>query len=183
MSTPNWFLALPLPIEARWQEAAVSAPPQLRRFVAADLHCTVAFLGPCGEQRAVAAWEVLADLRASAIAVTAGHWRAFGPARRPSAYGLTLSQGDQALGALLRRWAPLAREAAGLPSSPSPLPHVTLLRPRWREAAAAIEPMRQWMAQAPLPAAGAVLQELALYTWDPERRERLFRITARRSLG
>ena len=122
--------------------------------------------------------------RSGAISVRAGGWRALGSPRQPSAYGLTFVEGHLELCALLRQWEPLAREAAGLaPCSRPPLPHVTLLRPRRRDAAAAIALMRQWMAQAPLPAAEAVLQELALYTWDPERRERLFQITARRPLG
>jgi 2'-5' RNA ligase len=184
MSAPNWFLALPLPTDARWQDAAVSAPPALRRFAAADLHCTVAFLGPCGEARAEAAWQVLVDLRAERIPIRAGRWRALGSPRQPSAYGLSFAEGHRELCDLLGQWEPLARQAAGLapPSRPT-LPHVTLLRPRRREAAEVIAPMRDWMAQAPLPDSPALLQELALYTWDPERRQRLFRIRQRRSLG
>ncbi|MFM7313881.1 MAG: hypothetical protein ACKO0M_12070, partial [Cyanobium sp.] len=64
-----------------------------------------------------------------------------------------------------------------------PLPHLTLLRPRRRDARDWIGPMRLWMAQAPLPAGIAVLQELALWTWDGERRDRLFRMEARRPLS
>jgi 2'-5' RNA ligase len=184
MHAPNWFLALPLPTDARWQDAAVSAPPALRRFAAADLHCTLAFLGPCGKARAEAAWQVLVDLRAEGIPIRAGRWRALGSPRQPSAYGLSFAEGHRELCDLQGQWEHLARQAAGLaPPMRPPLPHVTLLRPRRREAAEAIAPMRAWMAQAPLPDSPALLQELALYTWDPERRERLFRITARRPLG
>jgi RNA 2',3'-cyclic 3'-phosphodiesterase len=184
MSAPNWFLALPLPTEARWQDAAASAPLALRRFAAEDLHCTLAFLGPCGEDRAIAAWQALAALQASAITIAAGGWRALSPARQHSAYGLSFAEGHTPLCNLLQRWEPLARKAAGLaPSTRPPLPHVTLLRPRRREALQVIEPMRAWMAQAHRPAGTVVLQELALYTWDHERLERLFRITARRALG
>lgn len=184
MSAPNWFLALPLPPQARWQEAAVTAPAPLRRFAAEDLHCTLAFLGPCGEERAIAAWQALAALEASAISVQAGGWRCLGPARQPSAYGLTLAEGHASLCALLQRWEPLARQAAGLePSTRPPLPHVTLLRPRRRDAPQLIEPMRAWMQQAPLPPGPVLLQELALYTWDLQRQQRLFRITQRRPLG
>jgi len=184
MNTPNWFLALPLPTRARWQDAAASAPPPLRRFAPEDLHCTVAFLGACGEQRALAAWEAVASLPACAITIHAGGWRPLGSPRQPSAYGVTLAAGHGQLCALLQDWEPLAREAAGLlPSTRPPLPHVTLLRPRRRDAALVIAPMRAWMAQAPLPAGPVVLEELALWTWDPDRRERLFRITQRRPLG
>ena len=184
MDRPNWFLALPLPPEARWQDAAASAPAGLRRFVAQDLHCTLAFLGPCGEERASAAWQALSRLQVSPIPIRAGGWVSLGPARQPSAYGLTLAEGHAPLCALLQCWEPRAREAAGLAAAMRPpLPHVTLLRPRRCEASVVMDPMRAWMTRAPLPAGAALLRELALYTWDPERRERLFRITARRPLG
>jgi 2'-5' RNA ligase len=184
MDRPNWFLALPLPPCACWQEVAASAPSPLRRFAPEDLHCTLAFLGACGEQRAIAAWQALSGLQVSPIPIRAGGWRALGPARQPSAYGLTLAEGHAPLCALLQRWESVAHEAAGLrPSVRPPLPHLTLLRPKRREAARVLEPMRAWMAQAPLPQGAALLQELALYTWDPERRERLFRVTHRRPLG
>lgn len=184
MLAPNWFLALPLPSGARWQDAADSAPPQLQRIVADDLHCTVAFLGACGESRAVAAWQALASLRAAAIPIGAAGWRALGPVQQPSAYGVTFAEGHRELCALLQHWQPLARAAAGLPpAARPPLPHVTLLRPQRREAPLLREPMRAWMMQAPIPQGVTLLQELALWTWDPDRRERRFRITARRSLG
>jgi 2'-5' RNA ligase len=184
MSAPNWFLALPLSPRARWQDAAATAPPQLRRFAADDLHLTVAFLGPCGEPSALAAWRRLLAEQASAISVQAGGWRALGLSRQPSAYGLTLAEGHRELCTLLQRWEPLAREAAGLgPASRPPLPHVTLLRPRRREAPMVIAPMRAWMAQAPVPADPARLGELALWTWNPDRHARLFRIVERRPLA
>ena len=184
MQRPNWFLALPLPPRARWQDAAVSAPPQLRRVAAEDLHLTLAFLGSCGEERAAAAWQAVGSLQSVAISIQAGGWCALGSARQPSAYGLTLAEGNAQLCELLQRWEPRAREAAGLaPSLRPPLPHVTLLRPGRRDAPLVIEPMRVWMARTPLPPGRALLQELALWTWDPDRRQRLFRIRERRPLA
>lgn len=69
--------------------------------------------------------------------------------------------------------------AAGAPAG---LPHITLLRPRRAEAEQWREPMARWMEQAPLPAAGADLAHLALYTWAADRRERLFQPVRQRLL-
>ena len=183
MGAPNWFLALPLPPRARWLEAAASAPPELRRFARDDLHLTLAFLGPCGEQAALQAWGRLNALRSPPIPISAGGWRALGPPQRPSAYGLTLSQGHQPLCDLMQRWEFQALEATGLPPpARTPLPHVTLLRPRRRDAIRWIEPMRAWMERAPRPQGTVLLEELALWTWDPLRRQRLFRTVLRRPL-
>lgn len=179
----NWFLALPLPPSSGWERAVLDAPPELRRFDPRDLHLTVAFLGACGESAAVAAWEVLAPLQQAALTATAGGWRAMGPAAAPSAYALVLDRGADALAAVLAGWGPPALAAAGRPAERrTPLPHVTLLRPRRRDGQRLREPMAAWMATAPLPSTPVTFSEIALYTWNPDRRERLFRIQARRPL-
>lgn len=181
---PNWFLALPLPAGCGWERAAASAPAELRRFDPRDRHLTLAFLGPCGEAAALAAWGAVAPLRQGAITATAGGWRAMGPAAAPSAYALGLDRGAPELAGLLARWGPPALAAAGRPAERrAPLPHVTLLRPRRRDGQRLREPMARWMAAAPLPSDPVIFSEIALYTWNPDRRERLFRIQARRPLA
>lgn len=181
---PNWFLACPLPAAAGWQAAAAAAPAGLRRYVASDLHLTVAFLGPCDPEQALRAWSRLAGRRVAPIAIKAAAWQALGPPGRPSAYGFTLADGREATAALLSDWGAAALEAAGLASaSRRTLPHVTLLRPRRREAEALQAPMRAWMAAAQLPPETALLSELALYTWAEARTQRLFRIQQRRPLA
>lgn len=185
MSQPNWFVAAVLPPEAggQWLAAAASAPQALRRFTPEDLHITVAFLGPCGAVRARAAWAAIEGLVQPPIAIRAGGWRALGPLDRPSAYGLSLSQGHQELAALLQHGGARALAAAGCPAERrAPLPHCTLLRPPRREAAQWREPMARWLASAPLPEAPAVLQKLALYTWAADRRVQLFERVCERVL-
>lgn len=180
----NWFLALPLPPGCGWERSTLGAPPELRRFDPRDLHLTLAFLGPCDPAMAQAAWGALAPLRHGQITATAGAWRAMGPAAAPSAYALGLDRGAPELAALLSHWGPPALAAAGRPPERrTPLPHVTLLRPRRRDGQRLREPMARWMAGAPLPAAPVTFTEIALYTWSQDRHERLFRIQARRPLA
>lgn len=184
MSRPNWFLALPLPAGADWHGSAATAPLGLRRFAPEDLHLTVAFLGPCGEAAALRAWHAVASLRHPPIRISAAGWRALGPPRQPSAYGVTLGEGHHLLVALLASWGEPALRAAGLPpASRPPLPHVTLLRPRRREAPHWQEPMQAWMATAPLPPASVRLEQLALWTWNQDRSQRLFAPFRRRALA
>lgn len=186
MSRPNWFLALPLPADVApaWLAAAAAAPPELRRLHPDDLHCTLAFLGPCGEGAALAAWQALDALVHPPLAIRAGGWRALGMPAAPSAYGLTLAEGHDALCRLLSGWGALALAAAGCrPDRRSPLPHLTLLRPPRRQAAALRAPMEAWMAAAPLPPQRARLSRLSLYTWAEDRRQRLFQIVRSRTLA
>lgn len=183
----NWFLALPLPAAAAWHEAGRPLPAGLQALHPEDLHLTLAFLGPCGPERAAAAWRALAALRSPALTITAGPWRAFGRPRRPSAYGVSVEQGNAALQALMQRWAPLAQGAAApasssaAPGSTAPagrrtlqlstLPHITLARPQRQQppAAAGTSSLAAWLASARSPGGPARLQELALYRWSSNR--------------
>jgi 2'-5' RNA ligase len=186
VNRPNWFVALPMPAAAApaWLAVAATAPVPLRRFLPADLHLTLAFLGPCDGSAALAAWRALADQVHRPIPIRAGGWRALGPVMAPSAYGLTLAEGQAELSRLLGDWGARALVAAGCrPERRAPLPHLTLLRPPRRQAAALRQPMAAWMAAAPLPAEPALLSQLALYTWADDRRQRLFRIIRSRCLA
>jgi len=177
----NWFIALEMPPLPAWEDLTRGLPEGMRRFSPQDRHLTLAFLGPCGAVPAERAWVALAGLRHAPIDATAGAWRAMGPRSRPSAYALTLARGRDPAAALIGDWGGRALIAAGLPPSRRrPLPHITLARPPRRRAASLREPMRQWLRQAPLPAAGFRLDTLALYTWSDERTEHLFRIVAER---
>jgi 2'-5' RNA ligase len=186
MDTPaaaNWFLALRVPAGETWEPLLKDLPEGIQRFAADDRHLTLAFLGACGEERALAAWRALAPLPHPPIAVTASGWRAMGPPRRPSAYALVLGQGREPVAALMAGWGGRALEAAGRPAANHPpLPHITLARPKRRQAEALRPLMREWMTRAPVPDQPFLLERLALYTWAPQRQQRLFRIVAERRL-
>jgi 2'-5' RNA ligase len=186
---PNWFIAFVVPPEAGWHHAGDAMPPGLRRFDPADLHLTLAFLGACPKSLAWCAWEACAPLHQAPITVTAGSWRAMGPAARPTAYALTLQQGREPIARLIEVFGIRLREmdagpaaAAGSRAGP-PLPHITMARPRRREAAQARVAMEAWMGGAPIPRDPLSLHTLALYTWTHDRSLRLFRLVAQRDLG
>lgn len=200
----NWFLALVVPEEPALTQLLVDLPDGVRPFAAADLHITVAFLGPCGQERALLAWQAIAPLRHPAIAVVSGGWRAMGPAGNPSAYALTLGpdaalnpsqdpdqvrdRGGQLTAGLIERWRQPALEAAGLPPERrAALPHITLARPRWRGVGQHRAGLEAWWQQAagpraPRPQHGLILREIAIYTWAADRQIQLFRIVIRRPL-
>ncbi|QEY31284.1 hypothetical protein EVJ50_02505 [Synechococcus sp. RSCCF101] len=153
----------------------------MRLLAAEDLHATVAFLGACGEARALAAWRALAEQRHPPIEATAAGWRAMGSPERPSAYALVPGMGRGTLERLIGRWREPALEAAGLPRDRRPpLAHITLTRPPRRRAAALKPAMDRWLRTAPVPDHPVRFEELALYTWAEERSRRLFRIVERR---
>jgi 2'-5' RNA ligase len=183
----NWFVALVVPEQAGLHRLSAGLPPGLRRFQPGDLHLTLAFLGPCGAERAQRAWQVIADQPQSAITAEAGSWRAMGRPERPSAYVLTLGQGAQLAAGLIERWRPLLLEAAGqLEGHRHVLPHITLARPRRRldpdEAVATHDAMTAWMRATPVSPGNFALQEVGLYRWAEDRSQRLFVIDQRRRL-
>jgi 2'-5' RNA ligase len=62
-------------------------------------------------------------------------------------------------------------------------PHVTIARPRGGATDADRAAGLIWAAQLDLHAAEENLDRVALYTWNEDRRDRLFRIVAERRLG
>ena len=179
----NWFIGLVVPEDAGWSEAATGLPAGMRRFHPRDLHLTVAFLGPCGPDRARDAWQSLARERHRPIQARADRWLALGNRRRPSAFGLGLDQGHAPAAALMADWGGMARAAAALPAERrAPLPHVTLAQPTRRGGDEARAAMAHWIEQAPVPRSSVVLDELALFTWAADRSQRLFEVVAQRPL-
>ena len=183
MQAANWFIGLVLPEHSNWSAVTAELPAGVRRFHPQDLHLTVAFLGPCSPERAHAAWTALSGLKHPPIHAEAGAWLALGNPRRPSAFGLGLERGRRTAAELMAHWGGLALEAAALPAERrEPLPHITLARPSRRGAEEARAAMQLWIRAAPRPSEPALLEQLALFTWAADRRERLFQVVAQRQL-
>lgn len=180
---PNWFIAMPVP-EQDWFSALVADVPRgIRRFNPEDLHVTVAFLGPCGAERARRAWESIAHQRHPPVAARIGALEPMGPKKRPSAYSLTFTEGRQALASIVA-WRDQALAAAEVrPARWPPLPHVTVARPPRRAGLAAREAGKAWMEKAQPGGALVTIDRIALYTWSQDRKQRLFYITDQRPLA
>ncbi|MFZ0406670.1 MAG: hypothetical protein WAM11_00970 [Cyanobium sp.] len=192
MQRPNWFVALVVPQQAGLTRFLVDLPASVRAFDAADLHLTVAFLGPCDQERALLAWRAIAPLRHPALTVVTAGWRLLGPPANPSAYALTLEPdpqqpqpgpGSRLSAELIEQWRQPALAAAGLPPERrAALPHITLARPGLRGVGQDRAALEAWLLNAPPPRQSLVLREIALYTWADVRQRQLFRIQAQRPL-
>jgi 2'-5' RNA ligase len=181
MTTPNWFIALPV-ADAGWLRPLLDgAPDGLRRFHPADLHLTVAFLGGCGADAAEAAWEVAAGLPLPRFEVTLGGVEPMGRPKRPSAYSLVLAEGREAVAAYMGAHRGALLAAAGArPDTRPPLPHITVGRPPFKADAEARRALQAWADGAPPVGARLRLDRLALYTWSDDRKARQFRIVSER---
>ena len=95
----NWFIAFPVSTEGLL-ERLEPPPPRVRLFAAEDLHVTLAFLGPVGEDAARRAFEHTAALGLAPFRATLGEVVALGPPRRRSALAATIADGREGLRAL-----------------------------------------------------------------------------------
>lgn len=178
---PNWFLALPVSL-GDWSRALPPAPPGVRIFPDADLHVTIAFLGPVDEAVALAAWEALV-WPLGPTAVTLGDVVALGPPDRYSALSALLVEGRWDVEAAIGTARKPVCAAAGVAEDPRPpKAHVTLARPKRRasedERAAALV----WASELRLERTPLRLDRVALYTWADDRKETLFTIARERKL-
>lgn len=181
----NWFVGLPVP-PGDWFPATVGDPPAgVRRFHPDDLHTTVAFLGPVGEERARASFAVAVDRwpAGGPIDAVLGPVVPMGPARRFSALSALLGDATGAVlaGIVASRDAALAI-AAARPEDRPPKPHVTLARPARKAGADVRRAALDWAAGLRTEGVAVRVAELALYTWAEDRRQRLFRTVARHAL-
>lgn len=181
-TTPNWFIALPVPAEA-WMEALTPLPPGARRLHASDVHVTVAFLGGVGEEQARAAWRVLEGAPPRGPFVfRPGSIRPFG-GRRPSAWSVVPADEAPDIAAYITDVGGLLAEAAGMPRDRRrPRPHATVARPGRQAAYQVVDAIDTWAEAQRLPEEAVLLERVALYTWSAHRGVNLFRVVAERPL-
>lgn len=185
MARPNWFFGFP--VDGDFVESLPAPPPGIRRYHAADVHLTLAFLGRCSEEAALRALAALdTALRESplvAFEISLGEVVAMGPSRRYSALAALLEEGRaEATATLLAMRNTLTLAALGRRVVRPPKPHVTLARPRPSASVVAREAGLDWARALDVTGSRCRLDRIALYTWSEERRERLFRLVAERQL-
>jgi 2'-5' RNA ligase len=171
----NWFIALAVPTDAWWHR--VPQPPGgVRLFAPEDVHLTVAFLGPCGEVRAEAAFELAREWPAGPIDATLGEVRPMGNPRHPSALSAIVTDGAAVLSSAILAVRDGMRERAGAPvEDQAPLPHVTIARPSRRASRETQRAAIAWARSVDLAGPHVTLSRLVLYTHAEDRALRLFR--------
>ncbi len=180
---PNWFLALRVPA-AGWFEERVSEPPEgVRLFRGVDLHITLAFLGGCTEQQALRAWALNGLWELGAVPVTLGEVVPMGNPKRYSALSVLLRRGrnpvEKGIALCRDRW---LEAAEARPDKRPPKAHTTIARPLRRATPDQRQQGIDWAAGLELDGVDLLLDELVLYTWAEDRRERLFRQVEARTL-
>jgi 2'-5' RNA ligase len=187
MPRPNWFLAFPL--DGRFVLDLPALPPSFRLFHPEDVHLTLSFLGGCGQaaaERALQALDTaLGETPLGGVDVSLGEVVPMGPKREYSALSALLERGRTEMTEHIAALRDVASEAAlGRREKRAPKPHVSIARPQRRATEAARAAGLLWATALDLRAVEATLNRIALYTWsEGNRRERLFRIVAERSLA
>jgi RNA 2',3'-cyclic 3'-phosphodiesterase len=182
----NWFFGLPL--DGAFLATLPPPPRGFRLFTRTDVHLTVAFLGPCGRERAERALraldEALESTRLAPFEYSLGEVVPMGHARRYSALSATLHEGhDQAASIIGALRDPLALAAEARPDTREPLPHATIARPRRRAGNVERSAGLEWARALDLSRARGTIDRIALYTWPEKREQGLFQIVADRPLG
>lgn len=178
---PNWFLGVPVDA-AGWFEQHVTIPPDgFRRFHAADLHMTIAFLGAVAEEQARAAWGAL-RWPLGATRVSFGTVVPMGDARRYSALSIVLDTSREQVEQAISQCRDAACDAAKARRERRPAKaHVTIARPSRRAGDAERQAGLAWAQTLDLRGQTVTLDAVALYTWADDRRERQFKIVELRS--
>ena len=149
-----------------------------------DVHMTVAFLGGVDESAALAAWALTDELRQPPLTVRLSGLTPMGNPRRPTALSVMVSEGQEeacALISLLR--GPMIDAAGGRPDRRPPKPHITIGRPARRASSSERKRLMAWGESVPALDVELTLDEIALYTWSAERKERKFQMTRKRQLS
>jgi 2'-5' RNA ligase len=187
MPRPNWFLAFPL--DGAFLLGLTEPPPSIRLYQPEDAHLTLAFLGGCGEPAALRALAVLderlADSPPPILDVTLGEVVPLGRSRSGyTTLSALLDHGRAEVTELLSSRRDALHEAATgrVPTRPAK-PHVTLARVRGRASEENREKGLAWAKKLDLHAVRARLDRIALYTWNENRKEKLFRIVTERILA
>ena len=172
---PNWFIGLYCH-EVGWEQSYVQdLPARVRAFQSADLHVTLAFLGACSEAAALQAWKQATQQPPAAICMTTSTLQPMGKKSRPSAFSFLFRDDEPLVDWMETYRADVLAAAAARPDNRTPLPHLTIARPRRRISPSQREKALVWCHSQQIKPHRLWFRHMALYTWSADRRERLFR--------
>ena len=177
---PNWFIGWSVPPPEHLDRILADPPRRVRVFSAADLHVTLAFLGPVGEAAAQRAFAVAERWSGPPILARFGPVVPMGHPERPSALASLIEDDEGALVEVIERLrSPICRAAGARRDKRPPRPHATVARPMRSASEAQRADAVAWGTRLQLPEQPFLLPSLALYTWNRDRRTQLFRVVER----
>lgn len=178
----NWFIALQPSEGINLNTIVQTTPSGLRVFAPEDQHITLAFLGPCAPDEALAAWVLACQTAPFVQQLKPKALRPMGNPKRPSAAALTFDESDSLIRWMDDHQTRLLQKANRPPAKHPPLPHLTVARPKRRASESTRNSMIRWCHETEIHMPDVVCLKMALYTWSHNRRERLFRTTNEFSL-
>jgi 2'-5' RNA ligase len=182
MSRANWFIGLPI-IGMQLDACMSKAPSHIRVFDTADLHLTIAFLGPTTESSARIAWNAL-DWPLPSREVSFGKLVPMGNPRHFSALSVLLDEGRAEVEVAMGRARKQVCAAAGVAEDERPpKAHITLARVSRRATDRDRIAALSWAEFQSFEHVRVQLASVALYTWSENRQERLFRVVEHRLLS
>ncbi len=175
---PNWFIGFPINAGNWYETVITNVPAGIKSFVPVDLHITFAFLGPCGEEKAMLSWEKAVELPLATCDISLGEMAPFGNPEKPSAYAFTIATGKERLVAWMLAYRDVLLEIAGKNSEQyrDPIPHITVARPPRNASDNLRATGLAWVQHFPVKEVTLKLDELALYTWSDDRTLHQFKV-------
>lgn len=169
-------------------DALDGVPSELRTFYGEDIHMTIAFLGAVGADRAADAWALIQRSEGrlgEPWTLTLGVVLPFGDPKRPSSLSVVPTPESATWTTeFIRKHRNRLRVAAGLAEETRGVrPHATIARIKRRAPDSLRAAALSWAARVPPLNVEVNVREVALYTWTDDRRDQLFRIVERVSLG
>lgn len=176
---PNWFIGIPVD-HGDWYPRLLTQPPaNFRAFHPDDLHMTVAFLGPVGREKALAAWRAL-DWKMQIVHATLGAVVPMGAPQRYSALSIELDDGRAEVERAIAACRDAACDAAGARREGRPAKaHITIARPSRAASDSDRAAGLRWASRQTFAGQPITLTSVALYTWAEDRRERQFKAVER----
>lgn len=176
--SPNWFVAFPIAAESWLQKTISDIPSSVQPFVPSDVHLTIAFFGGIKHTAIENIKNLLPSVRFHPFKITFGKLRPLPSAQRVSALSFELAEGRDVAARYMQIWTNRLLEAADCPpDTRSPLPHVTIARPKRSAGEQGRYDALAWAALVQPPATSIIVDRIALYTWAEDRRRTKFAIT------